>query len=129
MANIIKFGGASGAAVGLHSGKIYDDGTITADPDYVYTDEFECPTGDLIMDFGTTANNRYIGIRMYDAGTFYEYWNATLRYREIDNTSYYRAGATARLSFPLALIADVFVLDYAGGKMIAGADITRIVNS
>ena len=120
-------GGAQ--TLGTYSGKIYQDGTIVNDPDYVYTDEFLCPAGVFVMDFGTTAANNYVGLRMYDNGTPYEYWNATQRYRELDNTSYYRTGATARLSIPLAYLNSALLLDYAGGKLYASATPTQIVNT
>lgn len=117
-----------GQTLGLNVGKIGTDGTIINDPDYVYTDEFPCPAGNFMFDFGTTDTS-YVGMRMYDNGNFYEYWNANARYRAIDNTSYYRAGSTARLSFPIANLNSVILLDYASGKVYASATPTQIVNS
>ena len=116
-----------GTTLALHEGKIDSSGNFVTDTDYYYTDEFDCPSGNFMMDFGLTGDQDYTGLRFWTSGgTFIDYWSATSRYRFISNAQYYSEGAKARLSFPKSALNAVLYLDCATNKIISNLDITGL---
>lgn len=107
-----------GGSLKLNEGRItVSSGVIdTTQTDYYYTDYFDCPAGSFKFDLGET--NTTLGLTIYDAnGTKVNYWTANSRHRTIDNSSVYREGYLARLSFKKSNLQYVFLMDFAAGMI------------
>ncbi len=99
----------------LKEGKInLTTGAIVADSDYYYTDEFPCPNGTIMFDFGVGSTETYTGVISYDInGNRIGSANTSSRYRTVDLTSVYSQGArTLRLSFPKNKFNYATLVDY-----------------
>lgn len=104
----------------LHSGKIKNtDGSISEDSDYMYTDAFPMPNGEITFDVGTTGSFDYEGLTIYDEnGDYVDYYNPTSRYRVVDLSSYYASGSRfIRLSFAVSRLQYVMCHDWVNGIM------------
>lgn len=108
-------GGSSIPKLAIHSGKIdLSTGTITADSDYYYTDEFPCPNGYMYFDLGETSQSSFIGLGMYtEQGTIVDYFSASGRFRNVNCANYYqnRNVRKLRLSFHADKLQYVTVAD------------------
>ena len=133
MANIIRIGEAGGSDTGeilnINTGKInLLNGNIdTSETDYSYTDKFDCPQGDIYMDFGATYNTD-AGVVLYsDTGAYVDYWQAKSRYRWINEMpGYYQSGYKMRLSFPNTAKGAVLFVDDTGKIVYTDFDIHHI---
>lgn len=110
-------------SVALHSGKVnLYDGTITADPDYCYSDPIPIPNGHMSFDLGYTASGSYNGFTLYKGDdSYYDYYKPTVRYRYIDLSSEYQNGARYMiLCFEVAYLNDVIFILPEDSKIYTG---------
>ena len=106
--------------IGINSGKLnIANGTITADSAWCYTDTFDCPSGNITMDFGESDINVGIELVYASDNSHANYWTNGngLRYREVDISSYYSPTKKARLSFRRQYLSKVLLMDFGNGKI------------
>jgi len=102
-----------GATLGLNEGKLtLTNGTIASDPDYYYSDFFDCPQGSLFFDFGGQLNLN-AGIVWYDSeGVYKNYYQANQRYRTVNMGSFYQEGYKMRIGLPKTALNNTILIDH-----------------
>lgn len=107
--------------ISLHEGLLdINNGNITSDSNYYYSDEFDMPSGYVLFDFGAISYTT--GIALYNSdSTYYNGFSNHQSRRYVSFSSYYQAGRKARLSFAKANIQDVIVFDYSAHKVYTGS--------
>ena len=117
-------------SVTLHSGKVnLYDGSITADPDYYYTDPIPIPNGHIMFDLGYTASGSYSGFSLYRSDdTYYDYFKPSVRYRYLDLSSDYQAGDYLILCFEAAYLNNVILINENDNKIYVGDNNYHLYN-
>ena len=105
--------GGSIPTLKLNEGKLtLTDGTVAANPDYYYSDEFECPQGSLFFDFGGQLNLN-AGICWFDEnGVYKNYYQANQRYRTVNMGSFYQTGYKMRIGLPKTALNNTILIDH-----------------
>ncbi len=116
-----------GATLGLNEGKItLTDGTIVSNPDYYYSDLFDCPQGSLFFDFGGQLNLN-AGIVWYDSeGVYKNYYQANQRYRTVNMGSFYQEGYKMRIGLPKTALNNTILIDHYTGKIYNAYDLVKL---
>lgn len=98
----------------IHEGKLdITTGTITADSTYCYTDLFDCPSGNIILDCGEQTTASFVGLELVNSDNSHaNYFTCATRYRAIDVTQYYLPTKKARLAFKKTNTANVLLMDF-----------------
>ena len=124
---IRKAYGGSNSTLKLNEGKLtLTDGTIATNPDYYYSDEFECPQGSFFFDFGGQLNLN-AGIVWYDSnGVYKNYYQANQRYRTVNMGSFYQAGYKMRVGLPKTALNNTILIDYNTGKIYNAYDLVKL---
>ena len=113
--------------INVYSGRIaLNNGTIVADNDYCYTDFIPFSSGKQIINVG--ESNTSAGSCWYkEDGTYGgNYWGATGRYMEVNNTSYAATVKKQRITFRKIYLDEVMIIDEVLNKAY-GLNFVKIV--